>query len=122
MPNGGRRFGLTIAQWQRVVVLTTTLGVGACGSDAPTATGPAVTLERVSGNGQSAPPGTALDEPLVARIVDADGRPVRRMDVRWTATAGEVTPAISTTDANGVAKAVWRLGTMAGTQRATAIA
>ena len=122
VPNGGRRLGLTTRQWQRVVALATALGVGACASDTPTATGPAVTLERVSGNGQSAPPGAALDEPLVARIVDADGRPVRRMDVRWTATAGEVTPATSTTDANGVAKAVWRLGTTAGTQRATAIA
>jgi hypothetical protein len=58
----------------------------------------------------------------VARLVDAEGRPVRRIDVRWTATAGDVTPAVSTTDANGVAKAVWRLGTATGTQHAVAAA
>jgi hypothetical protein len=81
-----------------------------------------VALERVSGDGQSAPPGSALESPLVARIVDADGRPVRRMEVRWTVTAGDVMPALSTTDANGVATAVWRLGTAVGRQRATAIA
>jgi hypothetical protein len=122
VPNVVPRFGLTINQWLAVAAIPATLVLGACGSDGPSATRPGVTLERVSGDGQSAPPGTALEEPLVARIVDADGRPVRRMDVRWTATAGNVTPTVSTTDANGVAKAMWQLGTASGAQRATATA
>jgi hypothetical protein len=97
-------------------------GLAACATDLPTASGPPVALQRVSGDGQSAPPGRALDRPLVARLVDADGRPVRRVEVQWTATAGEVTPATSSTDANGEARATWTLGTARGQQRAIASA
>ena len=123
VPNGRRRLDLTsIPRVARIAAAAALTIATACGPDAPTAVGPAVTLERVSGDGQSAPPGAALDEPLVARIIDADGRPVRRIDVRWSASAGDVSPAVSTTDANGVAKAIWRLGTATGTQHATAIA
>ena len=110
VPNGGR------------LALTICLILAACRTDAPTASGPPVALQRVSGDGQSAPPGETLERPLVARLVDADGHPVRRVDVRWTASTGVVTPEVSTTDGNGEARAVWRLGTAAGAQRATAIA
>ena len=105
----------------RVAVIVVVAFV-ACRSDAPTAVGRPASLVRVSGDGQSARPGEALERPLVARIVDADGHPVRRVDVRWSASAGIVTPAISATDANGEARAVWRLGTEPGPQRAAAIA
>ena len=105
----------------RVAVIVV-VAVVACRSDAPTAVGRPASLVRVSGDGQSARPGEALERPLVARIVDADGHPVRRVDVRWSASAGIVTPAISATDANGEARAVWRLGTEPGPQRAAAIA
>ena len=93
-----------------------------CQADAPTAAGPPVALQRVSGDGQSAKPGASLDRPLVARLVDADGRPVRRAQVRWSASAGVMTPEVSTTDAYGDAKAVWQLGTAVGAQHATAAA
>jgi hypothetical protein len=102
------------------VALMISVAVAACRSDAPTAAGRPASLVRISGDGQSAPPGEALERPLVARLVDADGRPVRRVDVKWS--AGDVTPANSATDANGEAKAVWKLGTEPGPQRAIAIA
>jgi hypothetical protein len=103
-------------------LLIACVAVVACRADAPTAAGPPVALERVSGDGQTVPPGEALERPLVARLVDADGRPVRRVDVHWSATSGEVMPNVSATDANGEARAVWRLGTEAGPQRASASA
>jgi hypothetical protein len=115
LPNGHRYRALTTQ-------IALAVMVAACREDAPTAVGPPAILQRVSGDGQSAPPGTALDRPLVARITDTDGRPVRHAPVRWTASDGEVTPAMSMTDANGEAKAVWRLGTGSRTQRATATA
>jgi len=108
--------------WPLATTLIASLSALGCGSDAPTAAGPPVLLERVSGDGQSAKPGASLDRPLVARIVDADGRPVRRVDVRWTVTAGVVTPEVSATDANGDAQTVWQLGTAPGVQHATATA
>ena len=104
------------------VALTIVLAVAACRSDAPTATGRPVSLQRVSGDAQSAPPGESLERPLVARLVDADGRPVRRVDVRWSSSTGVVTPVVSATDGSGEAKAVWKLGTEPGPQRATAVA
>ena len=104
------------------IIVVTSVAAAGCRSDAPTAAGPPVTLQRVSGDGQSAKPGTSLDRPLVARLVDADGRPVRRAEVHWSVTAGAVTPEVSTTDANGDAKTVWQLGTAGGVQRATATA
>lgn len=104
------------------VALTIVVAIAACRGDAPTATGRPVALERVSGDGQSARPGESLERPLVARLVDAEGRPVRRAEVRWTSTAGDVTPAVSATDGNGQAKAVWTLGTEPGQQHATAAA
>jgi len=103
-------------------VVVTSVAAAGCRSDSPTAPGPAVTIHRVSGDGQSAKPGTSLDRPLVARLVDADGRPVRRAEVRWSVTAGTVTPEVSTTDANGDATTVWQLGTSGGVQHATATA
>lgn len=125
LPNAGGRAAdspiVMVRRW--VAVVAACAGLAACAPDAPTSSeGPPVSLERVSGDGQTALPGAALDRPLVARLIDADGRPVRRADVRWSASAGEVTPSISPTDANGNAKATWRLGTESGTQRATATA
>jgi hypothetical protein len=104
------------------IALTISVALVACRSDAPTVARRPASLVRISGDGQSAPPGEPLEQPLVARLVDADGRPVRRVDVRWSASAGDVSPAISATDANGEARAVWKLGTEPGPQRAIAIA
>jgi hypothetical protein len=47
---------------------------------------------------------------------------VRHAEVRWTADNGEITPLSATTDSNGTAMAVWRLGTVAGVQHAAAFA
>ena len=100
----------TSARFVRAILLTACVGLAACASDPPGApAGPPALLERVSGDGQSAAPGAALARPLIARLIDADGHPVRRAEVRWEASAGAVTPPVSTTDANGEAKAVWQL-------------
>jgi len=105
-----------------VLAFSLSITVAACRTDAPTAAGRPASLVRVSGDGQSARPGEALERPLVARLVDAAGRPVRRVDVSWSASAGKVTPEISATDANGEARAVWKLGTEPGPKFATAMA
>lgn len=122
VPNVVRRSRSFLAFVHRAVAaLVSSLSI-ACSADAPTATGVPVSLERVSGDGQTASPGASLERPLVARLVDADGRPVKRIQVRWVASAGEITPQVSMTDAAGDAKATWKLGTAVGTQRAIAYA
>lgn len=119
VPNAASLAGRTAIHRLTLAVLAS--AVVGCGADQPTAAvGPPAALQRVSGDGQTARPGDALERPLVARLVDSEGHPVRRADVRWSATAGEVSPAVSTTNANGEARATWRLGTTPGPQRATA--
>lgn len=122
VPNvdGCRRSLLAVTRG--VLALAMTFAAAACTGDAPTATGSPASLLRVSGDGQTASPGAALERPLVARLLDADGRPVRRIQVRWIASAGEITPQVSMTDASGDAKATWKLGTAVGAQHAIAYA
>jgi trimeric autotransporter adhesin len=75
-----------------------------------------------SGNGQQATAGTALANPLVAKVTDAGGNPVPDVSVQWTAQHGSVQPTSGTTNADGEASTTWTLGTGEGTQRAHATA
>ncbi len=75
----------------------------------------------VSGSNQTGGVSQALAAPLVVRAADAAGRAVSGLAITWTVTGGgSVTPATSTTDAQGQASVSWTLGTTPGTQTATA--
>jgi hypothetical protein len=56
------------------------------------------------------------------RVLDAAGRPMAGVTVRWTTTdlGAEVTPSTGVTDFNGVAVARWQFGTRTGVQSLTA--
>ncbi|CAN5800427.1 hypothetical protein BH20GEM1_BH20GEM1_00020 [soil metagenome] len=81
-----------------------------------------VHLEEVSGNGQTAAPGAALDEPLRVRV-RTDGEPAPRLWIEWSVLAGSgtVEPRNSFSDANGIAETRWILGPSDGSQRVQAI-
>ncbi len=71
-------------------------------------------LQPVAGNNQSAPAGSALGQPLVARIEPrASGIPV---EWRVLSGGGSLSEAATLTDANGEARARWTLGPQSGTQ------
>lgn len=76
------------------------------------------TLLKVSGDNQSAPVNAPLTQPLVVKILDAQGRAVWGLPVAFTCTSqppGEwLTPLPDTTDAYGMAEARYRLSTRAG--------
>lgn len=80
------------------------------------------TLSIVSGNTQSATVSTTLANQLVVRLLDGSGTPVEGAAIGFTPEAGSATPTSANTDANGEARASWRLGTVAGQQRLTASA
>ena len=83
----------------------------------------AVALVKVSGDGQTAAPGTRLAGPLVVKAVDALGHPVSRVAVGWAAgSGGSISPAATPTRADGTAQATWTLGAPEGDQQATATA
>ncbi len=79
-------------------------------------------IEIVGGNAQTATVSAALPERLVVRVLDSRDRPVvnQRVDFAAAAGSGVLTPASSTTDADGLAAAQWVLGVTAGPQSATA--
>ena len=85
--------------------------------------GSADRLILVSGNHQSARPGAELSQPLVVRLVDHQGNGVRDRPVTWVigAGGGKVGSSTSTTDADGVAKVRWTLGSSSGTNTLNAV-
>ena len=75
----------------------------------------------LAGGNQSGPVGSTLPEPLSLRVTDAYGNPVVRATVSFqVGSGGTIEPGNATTDASGVARAIWTLGHAAGVQVVTA--
>jgi adhesin/invasin len=96
------------------ILLVVIAALGSC--SAPPAgikVGPAARLDIVSGDNQSAIVGTELSQPLVARVVDANGNPVVGQVVNFHVTKGNgsVFAGSGLTNANGIAQERWTLGT-----------
>lgn len=74
--------------------------------------GSASELVRVSGDHQRGSPGAELADPLVVRLVDAQGNGVPNRAVSWVVGAGggSVAPVNSTTSDNGETSTTWTLG------------
>lgn len=81
-------------------------------------------MEIVAGNGQSAPPGAELPDPLVVKVTDELGDPVPDVRVVFElgagAQGGELLPDTAVTRANGEASARWTLGEALGEHRVSA--
>jgi hypothetical protein len=86
--------------------------------------GPPADVQAGSATTRGGTVGGAIAEPLVVRVVDADGRAVPNVPVRWQVQdgAGQVAPPEVVTDAQGDARTTWTLGRTAGLQRLTAVA
>jgi len=81
----------------------------------------AITIE--GGDGQNAPAGATLGDPLVIRVTDALGRSVQGQTVVFTVQAGggSVDPASVRTGSDGRASVAWTLGAAAGQQQVQAL-
>jgi hypothetical protein len=77
-------------------------------------------IQDVSGDGQRAPIGSALQDPLIVLVTDGFGNPVAGVVVEWTAQQGSVDPASTLTGTDGRAVTTWNLGSSVGSQTATA--
>lgn len=86
--------------------------------------GPPATLLAVSAPATTGLPGLPLGDSTAVVVRDAYGNPVAGHTVAWTVAAGggSVSPATSVTNAQGVARAHWTLGTQQGEQRLQAAA
>ena len=79
-------------------------------------------IEIVTGNAQAGIVGDALALPLVVKVTDDLGRPVRGQAVEYTVQSGDgqVSPTSVSTDIDGRASSVWTLGATAGPQETEA--
>lgn len=78
-------------------------------------------IRAVEGDGQSAPVGSTLPQPLVVEVADAFGNPIPDVQVMWTADGGGTVSAPTTiTGGDGRASVERTLGPTAGTQRTLA--
>jgi hypothetical protein len=104
----------------RVMLATALVCFAAC-TDSLVDTGPVVgplSLNVVSGDGQSALANTELPDPLVVQVVDDKGKRVRDQVVNFRVVSGggSVFAGTSLTNADGIAQEWWTLGA-SGTQR-----
>jgi hypothetical protein len=97
----------------RAALLVAALTLASCDSPSGSGGSTPVRLDVVSGEGQRDTVGQELPQPLVIRVLDARGRPVRDaiVDFRVTAGGGAVSAATANTDAGGEARVNWTLGT-----------
>jgi uncharacterized protein YjdB len=96
---------------------------GRSGSATVTVTsGTPAQLVKVSGDDQSAPRRTTLPQPLVVRVLDAQGSPVPNVPVTWFVSkgGGSVSPWLVLTDGGGYASTRFTLGNGRGSHEATA--
>ncbi len=83
-------------------------------------TAAADSLLAVSGEGQTAPIGTQLADPLVVRVLDVFGVPVKNFPVTFKVVAGggmlgnDSSTATISTDSSGFAATTWKLGLNSG--------
>lgn len=90
-------------------LLLTALAPGACGD--PVATRVPAEVEVISGAGQRAVQGLSLEEPVVVRVLDADGQPIPGFEPGFAPNPGhgQIDSAFAT-DEDGKAPAYWTLG------------
>jgi hypothetical protein len=88
--------------------------------EATVGSGGATRIEGVSGDGQSAPAGTALTDSLVVSVLDGSGNPVAGVTVEWSTARGSVNPASVVTGSDGRAATFLILGSSTGPQITTA--
>jgi hypothetical protein len=81
-------------------------------------------IEPAGGNGQTGLVGAELPQPIVARVTDAQGRPVPGVSVAFElgagAEGGATSPDTALTDEEGAASTTWVLGEAEGEQRVEA--
>jgi Big-like domain-containing protein len=75
-------------------------------------------LTLLGGDGQRAPAGRRVSQPVLVQVVSRNGRPIEGVPVRFILDegAGHVEPAVDSSDAQGIARASWTLGGAPGRQ------
>ncbi len=107
---------------RRFTAIAATLFAAACAAEPPTAPATLTAPLKHAGDQQSGTPGYVLAESLAVRVTDGNGEPVAGVGVTWETqpTHGSLTPGSPVTNADGIARAAWRLPNGEGTHWASA--
>jgi len=125
--NGSNAAGVAKTEWTlgpAVGIQSVTAGISGHAPITFTATTTApstpTVVTIVSGNNQIGVAGAVLAESLVVRVTDQNGINVVGVTVTWTVTGGggSISPTVGLTDAAGLSKAQWTLGSASGTHTA----
>jgi hypothetical protein len=75
-------------------------------------------LTLLGGDGQRAPAGRRVSQPVLVQVVSRSGRPIEGVPVQFVLDegAGHVDRAVDSSDAQGIARALWTLGGAPGRQ------
>jgi hypothetical protein len=93
----------------------------ACADASGPKLGPPASIVLVSGDAHGTiEVGTKLGQPLSVRVTDSQGQRLSGVVVAWTTTSGTLSASTSNTGADGLATVDWTVGTLVGTQTATA--
>ncbi|HEV2086502.1 MAG TPA: Ig-like domain-containing protein [Gemmatimonadales bacterium] len=81
-------------------------------------------LTLLGGDGQRAPAGRRVSQPVMVQVVSRSGRPIEGVPVRFVLEegAGRVEPAADSSDVQGMARAAWTLGGAPGRQSLSVVA
>ncbi|MGI8403060.1 MAG: Ig-like domain-containing protein [Gemmatimonadaceae bacterium] len=110
-----------IFRLRSVGIVALVVQTSACGDASGPKFGPPATEVIVAGNAQPNPVvGATLPIPLSIRVADQQDRDVQGATVVWSTSSGTLSAPSSRTDVKGVASVNWTLGTVSGTQTATA--
>jgi adhesin/invasin len=104
---------------------TFTASVNAMASQLPVEVYPVPSsLTLLSGDGQHAPAGRRVAQPVTVQVVSRSGRPIPGIPVRFVLEegAGRAEPQADSSDAQGVARAAWTLGGSPGRQTLSVMA
>jgi hypothetical protein len=84
----------------------------------------ASSLTLLSGDGQRAPAGRRVPQPVTVQVVSRSGRPIAGVPVRFVLDegAGRAEPQADSSDAQGIARAAWTLGGFPGRQGLSVVA
>jgi hypothetical protein len=101
---------------RRPATILAAVALAACSDTFPGARAPR-TIVVVSGSNQSGNVSAPLDSPLVVRVVDGVGAPVRNVELTWAASGGgSLSQTTTTTDLDGRSAVTWTLAPTVGSQ------